>query len=201
MVLRACLQGKLPIINISGGTEVGGCIFTGTPNHPMNSGLVLPSGARASARTSWICPAKACRRAKSAELVLRHASIGLTKSLVEGRCALYRKLLEYACPVFGCMATLRCVDVMALYYILGRSDDTIKISGKRTGPSELEGILIGTGKVSEAAVFGIPHPVKGSAIVCACVLDARHERRRVNCRTSSHPLSSTAWAHRTGRRR
>ncbi|MFN5717311.1 MAG: AMP-binding enzyme [Bradyrhizobium sp.] len=57
-----------------------------------------------------------------------------------------------------------------LYYILGRSDDTIKISGKRTGPSELEGILIDTGKVSEAAVFGIPHPVKGSAIVCACVL-------------------------------
>jgi acetyl-CoA synthetase len=57
-----------------------------------------------------------------------------------------------------------------LYYILGRSDDTIKISGKRTGPAELEGILVGTGKIAEAAVFGIPHPVKGSAIVCACVL-------------------------------
>jgi acetyl-CoA synthetase len=56
-----------------------------------------------------------------------------------------------------------------LYYILGRSDDTIKISGKRTGPAELEGILIATGKLAEAAVFGIPHPVKGSAIVCACV--------------------------------
>ena len=56
-----------------------------------------------------------------------------------------------------------------LYYILGRSDDTIKISGKRTGPAELEGLLIATGKVAEAAAFGIPHPVKGSAIVCACV--------------------------------
>ena len=56
-----------------------------------------------------------------------------------------------------------------LYYILGRSDVTIKISGKRTGPAELEGILIATGKLAEAAVFGIPHPVKGSAIVCACV--------------------------------
>jgi acetyl-CoA synthetase len=56
-----------------------------------------------------------------------------------------------------------------LYYILGRSDDTIKISGKRTGPAELEGVLVGTGKLVEAAVFGIPHPVKGSAIVCACV--------------------------------
>ena len=57
----------------------------------------------------------------------------------------------------------------ASIYILGRSDDTIKISGKRTGPAELEGILIGTGKLAEAAVFGIPHPMKGSAIVCACV--------------------------------
>ena len=56
-----------------------------------------------------------------------------------------------------------------LYYILGRSDDTIKISGKRTGPAELEGLLIATGKVAEAAAFGIAHPVRGSAIVCACV--------------------------------
>src|SRR5258708_18178294 len=56
-----------------------------------------------------------------------------------------------------------------LYYILGRSDDTIKISGKRTGPAELEGILIATGKLAEVAVFGIPHPVKAPAIVCACV--------------------------------
>ena len=57
-----------------------------------------------------------------------------------------------------------------LFYILGRSDDTIKVSGKRTGPAELEGILIGTGKLAEAAVFSIPHPVKGSAILCAWVL-------------------------------
>ena len=56
-----------------------------------------------------------------------------------------------------------------LYYVLGRSDDTIKVSGKRTGPAELEGLLIATGEVSEAAAFGIPHPVKGSALVCACV--------------------------------
>ena len=48
-----------------------------------------------------------------------------------------------------------------LYYILGRSDDTIKISGKRTGPAELEGMLIATGKLAEAAVFGIPHPGQG----------------------------------------
>jgi acetyl-CoA synthetase len=44
-----------------------------------------------------------------------------------------------------------------------------QISGKRTGPAELEGILNETAKLAEAAVFSIPHPAKGSAILCACV--------------------------------
>jgi acetyl-CoA synthetase len=60
-------------------------------------------------------------------------------------------------------------DEDGLYYILGRSDDTIKVSGKRTGPSEIETLLTGTGKVSEAAVIGVPDELKGSAIVCVCV--------------------------------
>jgi acetyl-CoA synthetase len=60
-------------------------------------------------------------------------------------------------------------DEDGLFYILGRSDDTIKVSGKRTGPSEIETLLTGTGKVSEAAVIGVPDEIKGSAIVCVCV--------------------------------
>jgi acetyl-CoA synthetase len=102
------------------------------------------------------------------ELVLRHSSIGLTKSLWK---ADERYIESYWSTLPGLWVhgdfAMRGHD--GLYYILGRSDDTIKISGKRTGPAELEGILIDTGKVLEAAVFGIPHPVKGSAIVCACV--------------------------------
>jgi acetyl-CoA synthetase len=60
-------------------------------------------------------------------------------------------------------------DEDGLYYVLGRSDDTIKVSGKRVGPAEIETLLTGTGKVSEAAVVGVADPVKGSAIVCVCV--------------------------------
>ena len=102
------------------------------------------------------------------ELVLRHSSIGLTKSLWKADA---RYIENYWSTIPGLWVhgdfAMRGHD--GLYYILGRSDDTIKISGKRTGPAELEGILIATGKLAEAAVFGIPHPVKGSAIVCACV--------------------------------
>jgi acetyl-CoA synthetase len=158
---------KIPIINISGGTEVGGCIFTGTPNHPMNpcsfSRPALGVGADIVDMTGQSVPAGTV-----GELVLRHSSIGLTKSLWK---ADSRYIESYWSTLPGLWVhgdfAMRGHD--GLYYILGRSDDTIKISGKRTGPAELEGILIATGKVAEAAVFGIPHPVKGSAIVCACV--------------------------------
>ena len=163
---HVCKQ-KIPIINISGGTEVGGCIFTGTPNHPMNPGsfsrAALGVGADIVDMTGKRLPA-----GEVGELVLRHASIGLTKSLWKAD-ARYLDSYWNTIPDLWVHGDFAMRGHDGLYYILGRSDDTIKISGKRTGPAELEGILIATGKVAEAAIFGIPHPVKGSAIVCACV--------------------------------
>jgi acetyl-CoA synthetase len=157
----------IPIINISGGTEVGGCIFTGTPNHPMNPGSfsrpALGVGADIVDMTGQRVP-----DGTVGELVLRHSSIGLTKSLWKAD-ARYIESYWSTLPGLWVHGDFAMRGEDGLYYILGRSDDTIKISGKRTGPSELEGILIATGKLAEAAVFGIPHPVKGSAIVCACV--------------------------------
>jgi acetyl-CoA synthetase len=160
-------KSSIPIINISGGTEVGGCIFTGTPNHPMNPGSfsrpALGVGADiVDADGNRLPPGEV------GELVLRHSSIGLTKSLWKAD-ARYIENYWSTLPDLWLHGDFAMRGHDGLYYILGRSDDTIKISGKRTGPAELEGILIETGMVSEAAVFGIPHPVKGSAIVCACV--------------------------------
>src|SRR5438270_698592 len=62
------------------------------------------------------------------------------------------------------------VDDDGLWYILGRSDDTIKIAGKRLGPAEVESILVAHPQVSEAAAVGIPDSIKGEALVCFCVL-------------------------------
>ena len=59
-----------------------------------------------------------------------------------------------------------------MWYILGRSDDTIKVAGKRLGPAEVESVLVNHPAVSEAAAVGVPDPVKGSAVVCFCVLVA-----------------------------
>ena len=60
-------------------------------------------------------------------------------------------------------------DADGHWYIWGRSDDTLKIAGKRTGPSEIEALLMATGKLAEAAAIGVPDPIKGSALVLVCV--------------------------------
>jgi acetyl-CoA synthetase len=67
------------------------------------------------------------------------------------------------------------IDDDGLWYILGRSDDTIKIAGKRLGPAEVESVLVGHPAVSEAAAIGIPDPIKGEQLVCFCVLKPGNE--------------------------
>jgi acetyl-CoA synthetase len=67
------------------------------------------------------------------------------------------------------------VDDDGMWYILGRSDDTIKVAGKRIGPAEVESILVSHPAVVEAAAIGIPDEVKGNAVVAFCVLIPEYE--------------------------
>jgi acetyl-CoA synthetase len=62
------------------------------------------------------------------------------------------------------------VDADGQWYILGRSDDTIKVAGKRVGPAEVEAILCSHPSVTLAAVIGAPDEVKGEELVCFCTL-------------------------------
>ena len=56
------------------------------------------------------------------------------------------------------------------WFVLGRSDDTIKVAGKRVGPSEVESVLTSHPAVSEAATIGAPDELKGQVLVCFVVL-------------------------------
>ena len=62
------------------------------------------------------------------------------------------------------------VDEDGYWYIQGRSDDTLKVAGKRVGPAEVESAAVAHPSVLEAAAVGIPHELKGEAIVVFCVL-------------------------------
>jgi acetyl-CoA synthetase len=158
---------KLPFLNIVGGTEVGGCNFIGTVHHPLRPGSFGMGGLGVGADIVDES-GEPVAAGQVGELVLRNPNIGFTKSLWRDD---ERYLDSYwrTLPGLWVHGDFAMRDEDGLFYILGRSDDTIKISGKRTGPSEIETLLTGTGKVSEAAVIGVPDEVKGSAIVCVCV--------------------------------
>jgi acetyl-CoA synthetase len=160
-------KDELPFLNIVGGTEVGGCNLTGTPHHPLRPGSF---GMRGLGVGVDIVDdgGKPVGPGQVGELVLRNPNIGFTKSLWRDD-ARYLDSYWHTIPGLWVHGDFAMRDEDGLYYILGRSDDTIKVSGKRTGPSEIETLLTDTGKVSEAAVIGVPDELKGSAIVCVCV--------------------------------
>ncbi|HSB19870.1 MAG TPA: acetate--CoA ligase [Anaeromyxobacteraceae bacterium] len=56
------------------------------------------------------------------------------------------------------------------FWIIGRTDDVIKVSGYRLGTAEIESALVSHPAIAEAAVIGLPHEVKGNAIHCYCLL-------------------------------
>jgi acetyl-CoA synthetase len=71
------------------------------------------------------------------------------------------------------------IDDDGLWYILGRSDDTIKVAGKRLGPAEFESIVNSFPAVTESAAIAIPHPVKDNEVVIFCVLKENIEPTEV----------------------
>jgi acetyl-CoA synthetase len=61
-------------------------------------------------------------------------------------------------------------DKDGYFWIVGRTDDVIKVAGYRLGTAEVESALVSHPSVAEAAVIGLPHEVKGHAIHCYCLL-------------------------------
>ena len=61
------------------------------------------------------------------------------------------------------------IDEDGQWFLLGRSDDTINVAGKRLGPAEVESVLVGHPLVIESAVVGVPDATKGEAVWCFVV--------------------------------
>ena len=159
-------KSKLPILNYSGGTEMGGLVSS-TVIHPMKpcsfAGRVPGTGADVVDMEGNAVPAGTV-----GELVMRVPTIGLTRGLWQDE---ERYLDTYWRPIPGMWlhGDFAHRDADGFWFIQGRSDDTLKIAGKRTGPAEIESLLLGTGLLKEAAAIGAPDPIKGTAIVCVCV--------------------------------
>jgi acetyl-CoA synthetase len=160
-------RGKLPIINYSGGTEISGGIVMGnvlTPMKPCAFSAPLPGMA-----ADVVDENGKSVRGQVGELVIREPWIGMTRGFWKDR-QRYIDTYWSRFPDVWVHGDWAAVDSDGLWYILGRSDDTIKMGGKRVGPAEVESILVAHPQVSEAAAIGVPDSIKGEALVCFCVL-------------------------------
>jgi acetyl-CoA synthetase len=160
-------RGKLPIINYSGGTEISGGIVMGnvlTSMKPCAFSGPLPGMA-----ADVVDENGKSVRGQVGELVIREPWIGMTRGFWKDR-ERYIDTYWSRFPDVWVHGDWAAVDSDGLWYILGRSDDTIKVGGKRVGPAEVESILVAHPEVSEAAAIGVPDSIKGEALVCFCVL-------------------------------
>jgi acetyl-CoA synthetase len=160
-------RGKLPIINYSGGTEVSGGIVgcaTITPIKPCAFSCAVPGvGA------DVVDEAGQSVRNAVGELVIRGPWPGMTRGFWQDP-QRYESAYWARFPDVWVHGDWAVIDDEGFWYILGRSDDTIKVAGKRLGPAEVESAAVAHPAVVEAAAIGVPHAVKGEAITVFCVL-------------------------------
>ncbi|MEM3939764.1 MAG: AMP-binding protein [Saccharolobus sp.] len=161
------VSDKKPIINYSGGTEISGGIlgnyvikkikpssFNG-PSPGINASVFDESGKEASPNVEG-------------ELVVLSVWPGMTRGFWRNP----ERYLETYWSVWKDVwvhGDLAYRDEEGYFYIVGRSDDTIKVAGKRIGPAEIESVLNSFPNVIESACVGLPDPVKGEKIVCFVV--------------------------------
>ncbi len=160
--------GRLPIINYSGGTEVSGGILSCNPLTPIRATSF--GGPNIGVAADVVDASGRAVRGEVGELVIRQPMPGMTRGFWDDR---ERYLESYwrRLPGTWVHGDWAVVDPDGYWYIHGRSDDTLKVAGKRVGPAEVEGAATSHPAVLSAAAIGVPHPVKGEAIVVFCVLE------------------------------
>lgn len=162
---------RMPIINYSGGTETSGGLVAGNVLTPMKpcSFAGPPPGIAADVVDDT---GRSVRNAVG-ELVVRAPWIGMTRGFWKDP-ERYEQTYWSRFPGVWVHGDWAAIDDDGLWYILGRSDDTIKIAGKRLGPAEVESVLVEHPAVVESAAIGVPDAAKGQALVCFCVLRPGH---------------------------
>ncbi|GEM88866.1 AMP-binding protein [Oceanithermus desulfurans] len=164
--------GRCPIVNYSGGTEVSGGILGCTVYKPI-------------AEASFNTPAPGIKAAvlndegepvvgQVGELAVLAPWPGMTKGFWNDP-ERYERTYWSRFKDVWVHGDWALVDEEGYWFILGRSDDTLKIAGKRVGPAELESAAIRHPAVQEAGAVGVPHEVKGEVPVLFVVLRPEFE--------------------------
>ncbi|HEY8987927.1 MAG TPA: AMP-binding protein, partial [Candidatus Limnocylindrales bacterium] len=159
--------GRCPVVNYSGGTEVSGGIVGCnllTPIKPASFNGPCPGTAADVVDTTG-----ASLRGEVGELVIRAPQPGMTRGFWNDP-ERYLETYWQRFPGTWVHGDWAIVGDDGYWYIRGRSDDTLKVAGKRVGPAEVEAAATAHPSVVEAAAIGVPHAVKGESIVVVCTL-------------------------------
>ena len=186
-LFETVLDSSKPILNYSGGTEISGGIVCGNHVEPLKpcgfSGPVVGMDA------DVVDEAGRSVRGEVGELVVRQPWVGMTRGFWDGPPRpdaggdgrggaapdaggpdRYHETYWARLPGVWVHGDFAAVDADGQWFLLGRSDDTIKVAGKRLGPAEVEAALNADPHVLESAAVGVPDDVKGQAVVAFVVL-------------------------------
>lgn len=161
---RDVFGSRVPIINFSGGTEVGGSFLCPYPVEDIHSCSL--GGPALGMDVDVVDDAARPVRGEIGELVCRQPWPSMTRGVwndnAEGE--RYHESYWSTFPGLWRHGDFALVDETGSWFILGRSDDVMNVAGKRVAPAEIESVVAGEPLVAESAVVGIPDATKGEAV-------------------------------------
>lgn len=155
-------RGLAPLINYTGGTEVSGGLLSSVVVRP-----IPPAGFNTACPgvDVFVAGPDGSRLVGTVgELAIGGPFLGMTQSFWQDR-ERYLETYWRAIPGIWVHGDLAMANADGGFRMRGRSDDTIKLAGKRLGPAEVEDVLLEMPAVSEAAAIGIDDPLKGQRLV------------------------------------
>lgn len=163
---------QIPIINLSGGTEIGGVILTNIGLKPIKPGNFNAKGLGMDVAV-YDSSGKPVIN-EIGELVLRQPWLGMTYGFWQDP-KRYEETYWNVWEDTWVHGDAAIQDENGYWVITGRSDNTLNVAGKRMGPAEMESIITEHQAVLESAVIGVPDPIKGEVPVCFVVLKQGYE--------------------------
>ncbi len=166
-LLKTVGQNRCPIINLSGGTELFGCFLLPLPIMPLKPSTL--GGPGLGMDIDVFNEEGEPVRGEVGYLVCKKPAPSMTRGFWKER-ERYLETYWSMWPDIWCHGDWASIDSDGFWFLHGRTDDVIKIAGKRLGPAEVESIINEVQAVRESACIGLPHEIKGETMVCLAAL-------------------------------
>jgi len=168
-------KGKCPIVDTWWQTETGGILIAplpgAIPNKPASAGVPFPGVAPLIVKDNG----KKAGLNEGGYLVITKPWPGLMSGVYgEPKRFKYTYFSQFPGMFFTGDGAKK--DKEGCYWLLGRVDDVINVSGHRLGTAEIESAIVGYPSVAEAAIVGYPHDVKGDGIYAFVMLKSGVEQ-------------------------